>query len=905
MKKIFSILLIFFLFVFLSMSALSILSTSKIKLTSFSPKITFMSIKSINSSLKTTNIDKNILNNLEKNKSVRVIIKYKENSNSKKEKSQIFSTKKEILPKEKIHHKFKGMISATISQEDFNQLKNNPNIKSIKIEPIKHIFLQDSVNIVNATTTWAKQINTQNLTGKGQTVCIIDTGVDYNHSDFGNCYGNNNASSSCKILGGWDFVNNDNDPKDDHGHGTHVAGIVSANGNLKGIAPESKIIMIKALDKNGSGYDTDILAGMDWCINNASKFNISVISMSLGGNTIYSSYCDSSNTDFRDAINSAVAKNISVVVATGNAANTSGISSPACIENATRVGDTYKGTYSLAWGNPEVCSDSNTVVDQIVCHANRGLNFADMLLAPGALINSTWDDGSYKSEGGTSMATPMVAGAIAIINQYKKLESNITLTPNQIKEDLIYSGKKINDTNGTNLNFSRIDIYSTILAIDTQEPNITYMFPVNDSEKLPANQSFTCNATDNLQFANLTIKIYNSTSLVYNKSTTQQSLTTYFNTTAGEYNWSCIATDKNSNIQIKTFFLTINRITTKIISPTNNTYTKQNETTFNCSAETIDKLSNITFSIYNSTNLLNTTTKNITGTSNYSTFNYNLTNEGEYYYNCISFSNESNSSQTENYTITYDKTNPKVNLTSPENNLRTTTKTQNFLYNETEENKNSCNLTINGEIKNSFTQTLSDGIYYWNVSCTDLANNTNISETRKLEIYTATQINHPSSGGGSSSPSPRIYTLTQEEIKQGTNKELKENEKLKFKINSENHELKLNSISNEKVNLTLSSNLINLILTINQTKKIDLNNDKIYDLKIKLLGIESSKANIEIKEINETVPTKHIFQENRTNENQTIQNKTEPENKTKENIGFFKKILNFLEKILKYIRFLN
>ena len=100
------------------------------------------------------------------------------------------------------------------------------------------------------------QSNGINLTGEGQTICIIDTGIDYNHTDFGNCYGNNNPDSECKILGGIDYcaddttcTSTDNYPDDAHGHGTHVAGIAAANGSLKGVAPGAKLIIIKACIK--------------------------------------------------------------------------------------------------------------------------------------------------------------------------------------------------------------------------------------------------------------------------------------------------------------------------------------------------------------------------------------------------------------------------------------------------------------------------------------------------------------------------------------------------------------------------------------------------------------------------------------------------------------------------------
>ncbi|MBI2107962.1 S8 family serine peptidase, partial [Candidatus Woesearchaeota archaeon] len=129
---------------------------------------------------------------------------------------------------------------------------------------------------------------------------------------------------------------------DDQGHGTHVAGIVaSTNDPYTGIAPEANIVALKVLDFSGFGTTENVIAGIDWCVNNAATLNISVISMSLGGGQ-YNSSCDSEDSSTAASINTAVSQNITVVVATGNTnANyptaTAGIATPACIQNSIRV----------------------------------------------------------------------------------------------------------------------------------------------------------------------------------------------------------------------------------------------------------------------------------------------------------------------------------------------------------------------------------------------------------------------------------------------------------------------------------------------------------------------------------------------------------------------------------------
>ena len=248
-----------------------------------------------------------------------------------------------------------------------DELEENPNVERISLVGTKRIFLQDSVPLINASYSNSLVLNGVNLTGKGQTVCIIDTGVNYSHPDLGGCFGAN-----CKVIGGYDFVNNDADPMDDNGHGTHVAGIIAANGSINGVAPEAKIVALKVCNSGGSCSDNNVISAINWCVGNSSVYNISVISMSLGGAFNFTSYCDSDTTENSDIyaapINSAFAKNISFAISSGNSGNSTSVSSPACIQNATRVGATTKS-------------------DGIASYSNRWA--LDMLFAPGSAINST------------------------------------------------------------------------------------------------------------------------------------------------------------------------------------------------------------------------------------------------------------------------------------------------------------------------------------------------------------------------------------------------------------------------------------------------------------------------------------------------------------------------------------
>ncbi len=364
--------------------------------------------------------------------------------------------------------------SGRLKKSSYAKLKNNPRVKMIyKPKPVS-LFLNDAKGIVNATETWRLVYNEQNITGKGETVCVIDTGVDYTHSALGGCTQSQFLDGNCgKVISGYDYINNDDDPADDHWHGTHVAGIVASNDpTYTGIAPEANIVGLKVLNAAGGGTSSNVAAGIDWCVNNATKFNISVISMSLGGGQ-YTSFCDSADPLIAAAINTAVGRNISVVVATGNTGTIytdeiGGIASPACIANSTRVTAVDKS-------------------DSMASFAFRHSNFPDILAATGVSITSLKatgtatpvgcsDSGIFRTCSGTSMAAPMTSGAFALLKQFKRLESSTILTPLQIQQKLNDTGKIIDDTGGSGLQFSRINVYAALLALDTA-PNITFTNP--------------------------------------------------------------------------------------------------------------------------------------------------------------------------------------------------------------------------------------------------------------------------------------------------------------------------------------------------------------------------------------------------------------------------------------------
>ncbi|MBU1203804.1 MAG: S8 family serine peptidase, partial [Nanoarchaeota archaeon] len=130
--------------------------------------------------------------------------------------------------------------SGRVTKDGLNKLRMGVGVKKIYFDyPVK-AMLQDSVPLINASVVHSVMVGGVNITGIGQTICVVDTGVDYTHADLGGCFGD-----GCKVIAGYDFINNDADPLDDNGHGTHVAGIAAASGGITGVASGANIVAVK------------------------------------------------------------------------------------------------------------------------------------------------------------------------------------------------------------------------------------------------------------------------------------------------------------------------------------------------------------------------------------------------------------------------------------------------------------------------------------------------------------------------------------------------------------------------------------------------------------------------------------------------------------------------------------
>jgi subtilisin family serine protease/photosystem II stability/assembly factor-like uncharacterized protein len=201
---------------------------------------------------------------------------------------------------------FNGL-ALEVNSKEITGLENIPGVAAVHKDETFYINLEDSVPLIGAPEVWDEEDQDgQSLTGEGVTVAIIDSGIDYTHPDLGNGFG-----SDYKVVDGYNYINDNNDPMDDNGHGTHVAGIVAGNGEVKGVAPDAKLTAYKVMDSRGRGDMSDIIAAIEHAADPENPHRADVINMSLGAS-------GDENNPLSQASNLAVQSGVVVIVSSGN-----------------------------------------------------------------------------------------------------------------------------------------------------------------------------------------------------------------------------------------------------------------------------------------------------------------------------------------------------------------------------------------------------------------------------------------------------------------------------------------------------------------------------------------------------------------------------------------------------------
>ncbi len=341
-------------------------------------------------------------------------------------------------PQIEVRHSFSSFngYSADVSSDDITTLLGDNNVLEVKLIPQVEMHLAESVQQIGADKVWDIQYGGEYVTGKGQSICVLDSGIDYTHSAFGGCTQAQFLAGTCtKVPWGIDLFNGDNDPMDGFGHGTHISGIIaSEDATYKGVAPGAGIVAVKIFSDSGAGYWDDVLAGINACIANRSKYNIIGISMSFGSTDWVSgdpADCESDWFGIPAALADAKSRGLFIAASSGNDGETNGVTFPACNKNVVSVGDVYdyyQAEGEVCWFGGGCCDSggSNIDIDSVICHSNRG-DILD-LWAPGYAIRSTVPGGTA-TKGGTSMAVAHVSGAAALLNQHSILVNGKSLTP--------------------------------------------------------------------------------------------------------------------------------------------------------------------------------------------------------------------------------------------------------------------------------------------------------------------------------------------------------------------------------------------------------------------------------------------------------------------------------------------
>lgn len=350
---------------------------------------------------------------------VPIIIKLKNGS-----KTTVFSDLCPLDKEDKVTHHFltMNMFASKLCRKTIEHLTFHPEVHMIYYDQKVRALLDIATPAIEATNV----MNSYGLKGRGVTIAILDTGI-YPHPDL--------TRPINRIIAFKDFIQNKTTPYDDNGHGTHVAGDAASNGfssggKYMGPAPEANLAGVKVLDQDGSGFYSTIIAGIDWCIQNRQAHNIRIMNLSLGAipTTNYL------NDPLAQAVRKAWRSGIVVCAAAGNSGPNGTIHTPgfdpliltigAINDQSTvsRSDDAYanytsRGPTVNGLIKPDVAAPGSNITSLLA----PGSTLANEL--PGNIVNNV-----YFTLSGTSMATPICAGACAQL-----LQAYPTLSPDQVK----------------------------------------------------------------------------------------------------------------------------------------------------------------------------------------------------------------------------------------------------------------------------------------------------------------------------------------------------------------------------------------------------------------------------------------------------------------------------------------
>ena len=312
-----------------------------------------------------------------------------------------------------------------VNMKGFQSLQSNSQVKTIEADRELKASLKTAVpKIAGFSNPWGS--STYN--GQGSWVAVIDSGVFTNHTMFQGksiiqaCF---TTDASCPNNANTQYGGNAANPvpKGKSDHGTHVAGIAVGryvpSQLMGGVAHKANLIAIQVFDRDASAYTSSLIRALNYVYSLAASRRVAAANMSLGGG-LYDTSCDSLSSSVSTAIRKLRDRKVATVVASGNNGSDLRISFPACIREAIAVASATKSYGMSAFSN------RNTMIS---------------LIAPGSTIKSATIGTGYSVKSGTSMATPMIAGAFASMRRIKP-----TATVSAIEGALQNASRLVRDT---------------------------------------------------------------------------------------------------------------------------------------------------------------------------------------------------------------------------------------------------------------------------------------------------------------------------------------------------------------------------------------------------------------------------------------------------------------------------
>jgi subtilisin family serine protease len=359
----------------------------------------------------------------------------------------------------RLTHQFASLaaVAGDVNRDGLLKLLDDPEVARVDLDVPVYAALAESVPLIRAD-----QLHNQGVTGRGVAVAVLDTGIDSSHADFKDrivaeqCFCANSDGSGC-CPGGGTQQSGAGAAKDEHGHGTNVAGVIAGAGRVapQGVAPEASLVVVRVLDKAGAASSTaQIMQALDWIA--TTRTDVKILNLSLATPNLFPDTCDNAASwtqAFAQAISALRSRGALTFVSSGNNAANGQIAAPACISSAVAVAAVYDANVgSVSFG----CTDATTAADRVTCFSN--ISSRVDLLAPGGAITAAGIGGVTSTYYGTSQAAPHAAGGAALLLQAKP-----GLSPDQIAQALKGSGVSVTDSR-TGLSFRRIDVAAALAA---------------------------------------------------------------------------------------------------------------------------------------------------------------------------------------------------------------------------------------------------------------------------------------------------------------------------------------------------------------------------------------------------------------------------------------------------------